>query len=129
MGDLIVASRVEPVAADQPGAAQHPLVWNGKLYTPSFAEPISIATHPGLTVVVPMVVAGDAPVALVELRRGSVTVKSVALPAGAALADGRLMLVGRVPIDDVPAGSYELSVTVTQGGQAVGTDGAGHPDE
>ncbi len=66
-----------------------------------------------------MVVAGDTPVALLELRRGSVTAKSVALPAGAALADGRLMLVGRVTIDDVPAGSYELSVTVTQGGQAV----------
>jgi VWFA-related protein len=119
VGDLIVASRVEPVAADQPGAAQHPLVWNGKLYTPSFAEPISIATHPGLTVVVPMVVAGDVPVVLLELRRGPAVVKSVALPAGAALADRRLMLVGRVPIDDVPAGSYQLSATVTEGAQAI----------
>ena len=83
----------------------------------AFADPISIATHPGLTVVVPMVVAGDTPVALLELRRGLTALKSVTLPAVGALADRRLMLVGRVPIDDVPAGEYELRVSVTQGAQ------------
>ena len=31
------------------------------LYTPSFGEPVSMATQPELTVALPMVVAGEAP--------------------------------------------------------------------
>ena len=41
-----------------------------------------------------------------------------ALAPDKALPDGRLVLVGRVPIDDLPAGEYEVRVTVTQGGQS-----------
>ncbi len=105
VGDLIVASRVEPVPADQPGAAQHPLVWQGKLYTPSLGEPIRPRRRPAVTVALPLVVAGEVPKARLELRQRRGDVKTVPLSADAALPDGRLMLVWRVPIDDVPAGS------------------------
>ena len=117
VGDLIVASRVEAVPADQPGATQHPLVWKGTLYTPSLGEPISLATQSELTVALPMIVAGDAPSAALELRRGAETQKTAALAVDKALPDHRLVLVGRLPIDDLPAGDYEVRVTVTQGGQ------------
>lgn len=116
VGDLIVAGRVEPVAAEQPGAAQHPLVWQGVLYTPSFGEPVSLEAHTDITVALPVVVVGDAPTATLELRRGADTLRTVPLPAATALENGRLMLVGGVPIDDVSAGEYELRVTLTQGG-------------
>ena len=62
-----------------------------------------------------MVVAGEVPQTTLELRRGSETLKTVPLPPARALPDGRLMLVGRVPIDDLSAGEYELRVTVTTG--------------
>ena len=117
VGDLIVALRVEAVPADQPGATQHPLVWKGTLYTPSLGEPISLATQSELTVALPMIVAGDAPSAALELRRGAETQRTAALAVDKALPDRRLVLVGRLPIDDLPAGDYEVRVTVTQGGQ------------
>lgn len=116
IGDLIVASRVEPAPEGQPGVAQHPLVWQGMLYTPSFGEPISLAAFE-VTVALPLVVAGAPPQATLELRRGPETLKSLPLPTNAALPGGRLMLVGRLPIDDLSAGEYELRVTVTQDGQ------------
>jgi VWFA-related protein len=117
VGDLIVASRVEPAPQEQPGTAEHPLVWQGMLYTPSFGEPISLDAF-DVTVALPLVVAGEVPQATLELRRGQQTLKNVPLPAGPALPSGRLMLVGRLPIDDLSAGEYELRVMVTQGGQA-----------
>jgi VWFA-related protein len=119
VGDLIVASRVEPVPADQPGAAHHPLVWQGQLYTPSLGEPIRLSSQTVLTVALPLVVVGEVPKARLELRKGGETFKTVPLSADAALPDGRLMLVGRVPIDDVSAGEYELQASLTQAGQTV----------
>jgi VWFA-related protein len=118
IGDLIVISRVEP-APDSPDAAQHPLVWQGMLYTPSFGEPVSAATQFAVTVALPLVVGGDVPSATLELRRGTETLKTVPLPAATALPGGRLMLVGGVPLDDVSAGEYELRASVTQAGQTV----------
>ena len=116
IGDLIVASRVEPAPEGQAGAAEHPLVWQGMLYTPSFGEPISLDAF-DLTVALPLVVAGEMPQATLELRRGQETLKNVPLPAGPALPSGRLMLVGHVPINDLSAGEYELRVIVRQDGQ------------
>ena len=118
VGDLIVASRVEAAPEGQPGAAPHPLVWEGMLYTPSFGEPISLSAF-DVTVALPMVVAGDAPQATLELRKGPETLKTLPLPTNTALPGGRLMLVGRLPIDDLSAGEYELRVTVTQDGGTV----------
>ena len=69
VGDLFVASRVEAAPEAQPGAAEHPLVWQGILYTPSFGEPISLDKF-DVTVALPMVVAGEPPTATLELRRG-----------------------------------------------------------
>ncbi len=53
VGDLIVASRVEPFPADQPGAAEHPLVWKGVLFYPSFGEPLSQAKQAEMTFALP----------------------------------------------------------------------------
>lgn len=119
VGDLIVASRVEPVPDDQPGAAQHPLVWKGLLYTPSLGEPISLAVQSELTVALPMVVVGDAPEATLELRRGTETLVTLPLSVDVPLSGGRLVLVGRLSLARVPAGEYELRLNVTQSGQTV----------
>ncbi len=81
VGDLFVASRAEAAPDAQPGVAQHPLVWEGILYTPSFGEPVSAATEFSVTVALPMVVAGEVPQATLELRRGAETLKTVPLPA------------------------------------------------
>ena len=94
-------------------------MWQGQLYTPSLGEPIRLSVQTGLTVALPLVVVGEVPKARLELRRGGETFKTVPLSAEAALPDGRLMLVWRVPIDDVSAGEYGLLASVTQAGQTV----------
>ena len=116
IGDLIVASRVEPAPQGQAGTAEHPLVWQGMLYTPSLGEPVSLASF-DVTVALPMVVRGEAPAATLELRRGTQTLATVPLLAEPPLPGGRLMIIGRVPTDALSAGEYELRVTVTHGGQ------------
>ena len=115
VGDLIVASRVEPAPTGQPGVAPHPLVWKGMLYTPSFGEPIGLDAF-DVTVALPMVVIGDPPHATLELRRGTQTVATEPLIAEAPQPDGRLVIVGRQSLTALPEGQYELRVTVTQGG-------------
>ena len=88
------------------------------LYTPSFGEPISLATQSDVTVALPMVVAGDAPAATLELRRGAETLETVPLPAETPLAgrpaDARGSSAAR---RRSRLGIYELRVTVTHGGQ------------
>jgi VWFA-related protein len=117
VGDVIVARTVERVPAGQPGAAEHPLVWKGMLYTPSFGEPISLSTQTDLTVALPTVVVGETLGATIELRRGDEIVATARIPVDAPQAGGRVVLVGRLPIADVPAGEYETRVTVAQPGQ------------
>ena len=118
VGDLIVASRVEPFPADQPGAAEHPLVWKGVLFYPSFGEPLSQAKQAEMTFALPLV-SRDAPAATLELRHGDKTLATLPLPVEAPVSDGRLMLVGRLPLAQIPPGAYDIRVTVTAGTQSV----------
>ena len=95
------------------------------LYTPSFGEPFSAATQFARD-------RGAAPGRGGRGTRGDAriatwgeTLKTVPLPADTALPDGRLMLVGRVPIDDVSAGEYELQRDGDAGradGDSIGDD-------
>jgi VWFA-related protein len=117
IGDLFVVSRVEPFPGDQPGAGLHPLVWKGVLVYPSFGEPVSKARQREVTFALPMVVVGETPVATLQQRRGAHTLAMVPLPAETPLPGGRLMLVGRLPLDQIPPGVYDLQVTVTGGGR------------
>ena len=123
IGDLFVVSHTERVEAGQPQFADHPLVWQGALLYPSFGEPIRKSVARELTFALPMVAAGGAS-AVLELRQGSKALASLPLPAEAPGSDGRLTIVGRLPLEHVPPGAYELALKVTAG-QATATRSAG----
>ena len=117
VGDLIVVSRAETFSQDEPGAARHPLAWKGALLYPSFGEPIDRTTQPVLTLALPVVADGGPPEATLELRRGTQSLATLPLPVEAPEADGRLMIVGRLPLAQIPPGAYELRATVTHAGE------------
>lgn len=114
-GDLIVVARAEPIAPDAPGAATHPLVADGRLFTP---EPVAV---PGRTprdtvsFVVPMLTferdLSRVP-ATIELRRGDHVAARAELAIPEPGPDGRVMIVGRLPLAGVPPAEYELRLTV-----------------
>ncbi len=117
VGDLIVASHVEAFPTDQPGAAQHPLVWKGVLLYPSFGEPVDRSMSPTLTLALPAVAREGTPEATLELLRGGQVLATLPLPVEPPEPDGRLMIVGRLPLTQIPPGAYELRVTVRHAGQ------------
>jgi hypothetical protein len=119
VGDIFVVSRVEPFAPVQPGAAAHPLESQGALYYPSFGEPVSKAGRGDLAFALPLVTTGQAPEASLELRQGGRTLATLPVPVEPPQADGRLMLVGRLPLAQIPPGIYELRVTVRVAAQSV----------
>lgn len=119
VGDLMVVSKVEPFDAPPEGGAVHPLVWKGVLLYPSFGEPISLAARPELTFALPMTASGLVPSATLELVRRGQVLATLPLPADAPLADGRLVIVGRLPLAQIPSGAYDLRVSVDAGGHTV----------
>ena len=119
VGDLIVVSRVEPFGAGQAGAARHPLVWKDVLFYPTLGEPLAKSRHQEVTFALPMVVPGPAPTATLELRRGAQTLATLPLPSETPAADGRLVLVGRLPLAPIPPGVYELRVLIVQGAETI----------
>lgn len=117
-GDLFLVSRVEPFGPGEPGAAAHPLAWNGMLLYPSFGEPVSKAARAEAAFALPLVTAVK-PEATLDLRRAGSTLASVPLPVEDPSPEGRLVLYGRLPLVQVPPGVYELRVRVRAGGYEV----------
>jgi VWFA-related protein len=118
VGDLFVVSRVEPFGAGEPGAAAHPLAWNGLLFYPAFGEPFSKSAKADAAFALPLV-APSPPSATLELRRAGKTLATLTLPVEQPAPDGRLMLVGRLPLGPIPPGIYELRVAVVASGTTV----------
>jgi hypothetical protein len=63
--------------------------------------------------------AGDA-AANLELLQNAKPLAQVDVPLAAPDAQGRIRQVGRIPIEQLTAGSYELRAAVRQGGTTVG---------
>ena len=118
VGDLFVVGRIEAVPADD-AAARHPLVRAGRLHTPWMGEPIRLSSQSELTVALPIVAAGSPPRVRVEALAGSITLTTTELAAGESRADGQALLVGRLALDALTAGQFELRATVRLGERSV----------
>jgi hypothetical protein len=62
---------------------------------------------------------GPAPEGSLELQRDGAAVAHLPMSLSAADASGRIQMVGRLPLDQIPPGSYELIVVVKQAGRQV----------
>jgi hypothetical protein len=58
---------------------------------------------------------GAAPQAVLDLIQNGASLGQIPLPLAAADAAGRIQQTGRVPIEQLAPGNYELRVAVTQG--------------
>ena len=65
------------------------------------------------------VAGAPAPQALLELIQNAKPLAQVPLPLDAADAAGEIQQVGRLPLGEIPAGTYELRVIVKQGTEQV----------
>jgi hypothetical protein len=113
-GDLIVVARVEPIAADAPGASSHPLVSGGRLFTPEPADPARRTSGSTLTFVLPITTLGGDLSGLdarIELRSSKGVAHAYTLPVPATVA-GRVLLSGSLSLEGVAPGSYELRAMI-----------------
>lgn len=115
VGALIVVARVEPIAAGTPGASTHPLVADGRLFTPEPVAAPGRTQRDTVSFVVPMLTferdLSRVP-ATIELRRGDYVAARAELTIPEPGPDGWVMIVGGLPLAGVPPAEYELQLTV-----------------
>ena len=115
MSSLVQVKRGEKVPEkERPGG--NPLLVNDVLLYPNLGEPVSkSAKEAGFYFVVYPAPGGSAPRATIELMQNGKPVAQLPMPLEAADASGRIQMVGRLPITELAAGTYELRAIVTQG--------------
>jgi VWFA-related protein len=112
---LIVSGRAEKVA-ERDRRADNPLLVNDVLVYPNLGDPISKkAKEIGFFVTVYPARGGAAPEAVLDLLNNGKALAQVPLPLAAADASGRIQQTGRLPIDQLAPGTYELQMLVKQG--------------
>jgi VWFA-related protein len=115
MSSLVIVGRAEKVPAKDQRKDNPFLVGDVVIY-PNLGEPVSktakevgffFTAYPGR--------GGAAPEAVLDLIKNGTALAQIPLPLAAADAAGRVQQTGRVPIDQLAPGTYELRVVVKQG--------------
>jgi len=118
MSTMILVKRSEKVGADEPKTG--PLFVKDVLLYPNLGEEISKANKEvGFFFTVYPIAGVPAPQALLELIQNGKPLAQVPLPLEAADPSGQIQQVGRLPIAEIPVGTYELRVIVKQGTEQV----------
>jgi VWFA-related protein len=119
MSTLVLVTRAEKIDPNE--AHSGPLYVNDLLVYPNLGDPVSksakqlaffFTAYPGAA-------STDRPVAVLELIKNGAPLAQVPLELPGADATGRIQELGRLPLDAIPAGSYELRVVVKQGPEQV----------
>jgi hypothetical protein len=118
VSSLVVVKRGEKVGADEPRTG--PLFVNDVLLYPNLGEDISKANREvGFFFTVYPGVAEAKPEAVLELNENGKPLAQVPLQLDAPDASGQIKQVGRLPLTEIPAGTYDLRVIVKQGAEQV----------
>jgi VWFA-related protein len=118
MSSLVIVKKGEKVPEGEPRTG--PLFVKDVLIYPNLGDDISKAAKEfGFFFTVYPVAGVPAPQALLELIQNGKPLAQVPLPLEAADASGQIQQVGRLPIAEIPAGTYELRVIVKQGTEQV----------
>lgn len=119
VSSLVIVKRGEQVP-EKDRRADNPLLVKDVVLYPNLGEPVSKAARElGFYFVVYPAAEGPAPESTLELLLNDTAVAQVPMPLPAADASGRIQQTGRLPLDQIPPGSYELRVVVKQGGAQV----------
>jgi hypothetical protein len=120
VGDLVIVDHIEKAPENDPAMKAHPLVSKGMLLYPSLGLPISKSSRSELTFFLPMLVDTGAPPpsTTIELLTQGRLLAAIDVPNAKADADS-LRQVGRLPVDKLPPGVYELKASIRAGDRVV----------
>lgn len=116
MSSLVLVKRGEKVP-EKDRRADSPLLVNDVVLYPNLGEPVSKGSKEvGFYFAAYPVQGGAAPESVIELLQDGKAVAQLPMPLAAAAA-GRIQQVGRLPIGQLPPGTYELRAIVKQGSE------------
>jgi len=119
MSSLVIVKRGEKVP-DKDRRADNPLLVNDVILYPNLGEPISKAAKElGFYFAAYPIKGGPSPESAIELLQDDKPVAHLPMPLAAADASGRIQQVGRLPLDQIAPGTYELRAIVKQGTQQI----------
>ena len=119
MSSLMIVRRGEKVP-EKDRRADNPFLVNDTVLYPNLGEPISktskeigfyFAVYPGS--------GGPAPESVLQLLQNGSRIAEVPMALAAPDRSGRVQQVGRLPIDRLAPGTYELQAAVKQGGRQI----------
>jgi VWFA-related protein len=115
MSGLVIVKRAEKVP-EKERRAHSPLMIKDVLVYPNLGDPVSKAAKElGFYFTVYPAAGGPAVESTLQLLLNDAPVARLPVPLATADASGRVQQVGRLPLEQVPPGTYELRVTVKQG--------------
>jgi VWFA-related protein len=118
MSTLVLVKKGEKVPEGEPKVG--PLFVKDVLVYPNLGEDVSkSAKELGFFFTVYPVAGQPAPAATLELMKNGTALATVPLPLDAPASTGQIQQVGRLPLEQIPAGTYELVVVVKQGTEQV----------
>jgi hypothetical protein len=121
MSSVVCVGRIDRVTAE-PKDAANPLYVDDMLLYPNGGETFSRAGQKELTffyTIYPGAGAAGALSANVEVQRNGKVLAKLPVELGAPDAHGRIQQVGRLPLTPLTPGTYQLHVTVTDGGSTL----------
>jgi hypothetical protein len=115
LSTLILTGRAEKVV-EKDRRKDNPLMVNDVLIYPNMGEAVKkSAKEVGFFFTVYPAKAGAAPQAVLDLLDNGKPLAQLPLPLAAADSSGRIQQAGRLPIEQLAPGTYELRVVVKQG--------------
>ena len=119
MSSLLIVKRTEKLT-EKDRRAGHPLLTGDLLLHPSLAEPVSkTAKELGFYFAIYPVPGGPALESIIELALNGKLVAQIPMPVPGPDSSGRVQQVGRLPLDQIAPGTYELRAIVKQGASQV----------
>jgi hypothetical protein len=115
VGDLMIVERADKIDRAQPADPANPFVVGDYILQPSFDPGINRGLHPDVNFILPIVLrAGVFPptVRLTLLSEAGEALATTPLPIKPPDPDGKLFLVGRVPLAKIPPNKYTLQIAV-----------------
>ena len=123
IGDLLIVDHAEKIESDDQmnQLKGNPMFVSGLLLKPVLQPVIHRSTRNEITFAVPLALGPGqaAPPATLGLVSDGQVLATISLGAlGIADATGRLFAVGRMPLEHVPAGKYQMQLTIGVGSNA-----------
>jgi hypothetical protein len=119
VSSLVIVKRGEKVPENE-RRNDNPLLVKDVVLYPNLGDPVSKAAKElGFYFAVYPAAGGPAPESTLQLLLNDSVVAQVPMPLPAADASGRIQQTGRLPLDQIAPGTYELRVVVKQGGAQI----------